>query len=265
MSKVCAICHSPIQPGTKYKTTNVQNFHRECFKCSNCNRLLEQEYYEQNGRFYCAKDYNDLFAPKCDKCFKGISEEHVQYRGKKFHNNCFTCLKCHNRVSIDNFFRVEDKGPYCDPCADQLTGHGHHGGGGHHGGFHDHAGHAGSHGGGHGGAHGGAHGGGHGDAHFGGGHGGSHGGSHGNDHGGAHIGIHAGGHGSHGGGHVDVSHSHKGHDHDDHHDHGHIGSEKAVEVRLNSKSKSGSSSSSDDNKAGLEQAQAELDELLNGM
>eukprot|EP01121_Diplochlamys_sp_Union-15-3_P015920 TRINITY_DN532_c0_g2_i2.p1 TRINITY_DN532_c0_g2~~TRINITY_DN532_c0_g2_i2.p1 ORF type:complete len:153 (+),score=12.63 TRINITY_DN532_c0_g2_i2:49-459(+) len=124
MSKACSICHSAIQPGTKYKTTNSQNFHRECFKCSNCNRLLESEYYEHSGRFYCAKDYNDLFAPKCDKCFKGIGEEHVQYRGKKFHNNCFTCLKCHNRVSIDNFFRVEDKGPYCDPCADQLTGHG---------------------------------------------------------------------------------------------------------------------------------------------
>eukprot|EP01121_Diplochlamys_sp_Union-15-3_P015373 TRINITY_DN506_c0_g1_i4.p1 TRINITY_DN506_c0_g1~~TRINITY_DN506_c0_g1_i4.p1 ORF type:complete len:175 (+),score=21.69 TRINITY_DN506_c0_g1_i4:95-619(+) len=119
--KVCDICHKPILPGSKYKTTNIQNFHRECFKCAKCGKQLEYEYCEANGRFYCSHDYDDLFAPKCDKCFKGITEEHIQYRGKKFHNHCFNCLKCGVQVDVDNFFRVEERGPYCEPCADILT------------------------------------------------------------------------------------------------------------------------------------------------
>jgi len=121
-SKVCDICKKPILPGSKYKTTNVQNFHRECFKCAQCGKQLEYEYCEANGKFYCSQDYDDLFAPKCDKCFKGITEEHIQYRGKKFHNTCFSCLRCGVQVDVDNFFRVEERGPYCEPCADILTG-----------------------------------------------------------------------------------------------------------------------------------------------
>eukprot|EP01120_Amphizonella_sp_Union-15-10_P011330 TRINITY_DN476_c0_g1_i4.p1 TRINITY_DN476_c0_g1~~TRINITY_DN476_c0_g1_i4.p1 ORF type:complete len:290 (+),score=44.62 TRINITY_DN476_c0_g1_i4:789-1658(+) len=285
-AKTCDICRKPIQPGSKYKTTNLQNFHKECFKCAQCGKLLEYEYCESNGRFYCSKDYDELFAPKCDKCFKGITEEHIQYRGKKFHNHCFSCLKCGKRVDVDNFFRVEDKGPYCEPCADTLTGEGH----GSHGGSHGshagaHASHgdshgAVSHGGAHGGVHGGVHGGAHGGAHtgvHGGVHGGSaHGGVHGGSaHGGAHGGVHGGAHGGvHGGGNAHRSHSNSSSesDDDDHdHDHGHpieVHETTVIEVhddKSRSRSSSKSSSSSDHGEEGLEQAQAALDELLNDM
>eukprot|EP00028_Trichosphaerium_sp_Am-I-7-wt_P007467 CAMPEP_0168533912 /NCGR_PEP_ID=MMETSP0405-20121227/17470_1 /TAXON_ID=498012 /ORGANISM="Trichosphaerium sp, Strain Am-I-7 wt" /LENGTH=238 /DNA_ID=CAMNT_0008560285 /DNA_START=10 /DNA_END=726 /DNA_ORIENTATION=+ len=119
-TKVCFICNRDIEPGTKYKTTNTQNFHRECFKCAQCSKQLEYEYCTSEGNFFCSVCYDNKFAPKCAKCNQPITEEHVQYRGTRFHNHCFSCLNCNRTLDIDNFFRVEERGPYCEPCADRL-------------------------------------------------------------------------------------------------------------------------------------------------
>ena len=44
-------------------------WHPECFRCTVCVKPLTPETFkEYDGKPYCEKDYNNLFAPKCAGC-----------------------------------------------------------------------------------------------------------------------------------------------------------------------------------------------------
>lgn len=44
-------------------------WHPECFRCTVCVKPLQPDNFkEHDGKPYCEKDYNNLFAPKCAGC-----------------------------------------------------------------------------------------------------------------------------------------------------------------------------------------------------
>lgn len=44
-------------------------WHPECFRCTVCVKPLSPDNFkEHDGKPYCEKDYNNLFAPKCAGC-----------------------------------------------------------------------------------------------------------------------------------------------------------------------------------------------------
>jgi len=57
--------------GITYKNTP---WHRECFTCTNCNKVLAGEKFtSRDEKPYCADCFGDLFAKKCCRCSKPIT------------------------------------------------------------------------------------------------------------------------------------------------------------------------------------------------
>ena len=57
-------------------------WHPECFRCTVCVKPLSPDNFkEHDGKPYCEKDYNNLFAPKCAGC-KGpiVDVSHLRIR-----------------------------------------------------------------------------------------------------------------------------------------------------------------------------------------
>ncbi|KAG8874719.1 hypothetical protein FRB97_005693 [Tulasnella sp. 331] len=53
-----------------------RRWHPACFKCDQCNELLEHvSSYEHEGKAYCHLDYHELFAPRCYHCKTSIADE----------------------------------------------------------------------------------------------------------------------------------------------------------------------------------------------
>ncbi|KAG8901727.1 hypothetical protein FRC01_009755, partial [Tulasnella sp. 417] len=81
-----------------------RRWHPGCFKCSECDELLEHvSSYEHQGKPYCHLDYHDLFAPKCFHCKTAIADERfitVNDEGldggatRYYHELHFFCAEC---------------------------------------------------------------------------------------------------------------------------------------------------------------------------
>lgn len=57
--------------GVSYKESA---YHRECFVCQRCDRLLAGEkFVTRDEKPYCSDCFNDCFAKKCYLCKKAIS------------------------------------------------------------------------------------------------------------------------------------------------------------------------------------------------
>lgn len=64
---ICAACDKPIL--NKVVKALGRQWHPEHFTCACCEiELGSTTYYESNGRPYCEKDYNELYAPRCAYC-----------------------------------------------------------------------------------------------------------------------------------------------------------------------------------------------------
>ena len=64
---MCAACNKPIL--NKVVKALGKQWHPEHFTCACCDAELgSTTYYESNGRPYCEKDYNELYAPRCAYC-----------------------------------------------------------------------------------------------------------------------------------------------------------------------------------------------------
>ena len=64
---ICAACNKPIL--NKIVKALGKQWHPEHFTCAGCDiELGSTTYYESNGKPYCEKDYNELYAPRCAYC-----------------------------------------------------------------------------------------------------------------------------------------------------------------------------------------------------
>ncbi|XP_061175633.1 PDZ and LIM domain protein Zasp-like [Saccostrea echinata] len=86
------------------------------FVCQNprCGqKLLDIGFVEEGGYLYCEKDYEQYFAPTCNKCGKPIVGECVNALQKTYHPSCFLCYQCKQPIG-GNQFHLEDGNPYCE-------------------------------------------------------------------------------------------------------------------------------------------------------
>ena len=62
----------------------------------------------------------DTCKNKCSRCSKSIDGSSVDLptMGKKFHNECFTCVSCSRSLS-DDFYSVNND-PCCESCAASM-------------------------------------------------------------------------------------------------------------------------------------------------
>lgn len=136
---ICDYCKEQIKG--QYIEANGKFFHPIHFRCENCGFPIGHvPYYLKNGKYYCEKCYNELFAPRCSYCGKIIEGESIIYRGKSYHDSCYTnhaalrCSICGRVIKgeyiVDfwgNTYHKEHQNEYseCDYCGrficDRLT------------------------------------------------------------------------------------------------------------------------------------------------
>ncbi|XP_071808223.1 PDZ and LIM domain protein 7-like isoform X4 [Asterias amurensis] len=109
---MCDGCDSIIRGA--FVSAVGRNWHPEHFVCVHCHEnLSNQGFMEQNGKVYCEKDFNSLYAPKCAICHRSISQGGcVQAMGSTYHQDCFLCHHCNEPITGTAFHISEGK-PYC--------------------------------------------------------------------------------------------------------------------------------------------------------
>lgn len=116
--KNCFNCGRAIlSSGITYET---REYHVECFKCSHCQKLLENESIlcANELKPYCVQCNDELFAKRCFKC-RGIIPHDTKYivvDEKPYHDQCFLCAKCHRPIGTKKFYK-ETRGFTCANCS----------------------------------------------------------------------------------------------------------------------------------------------------
>nr|CAD7432149.1 unnamed protein product [Timema monikensis] len=115
--KRCAECKEPIKE--KVIMALNRHWHEEHFRCAKCDKkLVDLSFFEKEGKPYCQEDYHLLFSPQCHGCKEPITEMAIGALGKKWHQACFTCLKCSQAV-VEIQFEVLDDRPICSKCTNK--------------------------------------------------------------------------------------------------------------------------------------------------
>uniref|UniRef100_A0A1I8AMW5 LIM zinc-binding domain-containing protein n=1 Tax=Steinernema glaseri TaxID=37863 RepID=A0A1I8AMW5_9BILA len=91
----CAACDQPLHTGQVLLALD-QSWHVWCFKCAECDVVLQGEYMTHEGKPLCLRDYNLKHGVKCYECDKFIAGKVLQAGIYKFHPTCARCSRCGN-------------------------------------------------------------------------------------------------------------------------------------------------------------------------
>ena len=97
-------------------------------RCCICDCSLSSSrtpFVERDGKFLCARDWKELYLPKCRKCNLSVEKGAVKssdgaLRGV-FHRSCFSCAACEAPFT-DGSFYVFNNQPYCSRHYHGLNG-----------------------------------------------------------------------------------------------------------------------------------------------
>lgn len=70
-----------------------KSWHEDHFVCGGpCKKPMSgTPFFEREGKPYCKSDFEKLFASKCERCTKPITENAVIALNAKWHKDCFLC------------------------------------------------------------------------------------------------------------------------------------------------------------------------------
>eukprot|EP01101_Sappina_pedata_P008520 TRINITY_DN4747_c0_g1_i1.p1 TRINITY_DN4747_c0_g1~~TRINITY_DN4747_c0_g1_i1.p1 ORF type:complete len:303 (-),score=98.96 TRINITY_DN4747_c0_g1_i1:89-943(-) len=87
-------------------------YHPDCFVCHHCHRTFPGgKYFTHKDKPYCRDDYDNM----CTKCNKVCDGAHIKYDGKKFHDKCFVCSLCRDRLGGKEYHSLEDSNGKLEP------------------------------------------------------------------------------------------------------------------------------------------------------
>lgn len=96
------------------------SWHSQCFVCTVCSEgFPESNYFEVDGRPYCAKHYYENFGTKCAGCGDYIQDEVVNALNQQWHVGHFNCAKCAKPFADFEYYEKEGKA-YDEPCYCEL-------------------------------------------------------------------------------------------------------------------------------------------------
>eukprot|EP01099_Mayorella_cantabrigiensis_P000108 TRINITY_DN1045_c0_g1_i1.p1 TRINITY_DN1045_c0_g1~~TRINITY_DN1045_c0_g1_i1.p1 ORF type:complete len:611 (+),score=124.65 TRINITY_DN1045_c0_g1_i1:65-1897(+) len=113
----CAYCGQMIFG--KILNALEQTWHPEHFFCTHCSQPFKDgQFLAHEGKPYCVNDFNDLFAPKCERCTLPITSKKIVFKGRNYHSEHFQCTGCGTSL-IGKTPKDEDGYPFCSKCKEQ--------------------------------------------------------------------------------------------------------------------------------------------------
>jgi len=90
-----------------------KRWHPDCFKCGVCRKKIArgESFFEDEdlpGRVLC----HACVSERCEDCKRVLEEDYVNFDGKKYHEKCFKCFDCKEKLDIDSFYKWKGR-PYC--------------------------------------------------------------------------------------------------------------------------------------------------------
>lgn len=121
-SNTCEKCTKIIGTDSKDLSYKEKHWHEWCFVCCICsNSLVDKPFGSKEEKIYCGDCYANEFASRCDGCsqvFKPGTKK-MEYKGKQWHENCFTCNNCKKALGTQSFIPKDDHN-YCVTCYEEL-------------------------------------------------------------------------------------------------------------------------------------------------
>lgn len=113
---VCANCQQSFGSDEQIVNAAGHVWHTQCFLCAQCFQPFENGiYFEHEGRKYCERDFQMLFAPCCAECKKPIVGRIIRAIEKCFHADCFRCQICRTLL-VEIGFSKNNGRALCRDC-----------------------------------------------------------------------------------------------------------------------------------------------------
>lgn len=100
----CSVCHAPFDATACVVAFGELYLHSACFSCCKCRKQLDPDsgstIADESGMPLCSD-----CAYRCSACGEPILEEAIQTDDAIYHNSCFRCSLCTER--IDNLTFVK--------------------------------------------------------------------------------------------------------------------------------------------------------------
>lgn len=118
----CNFCGKEIVG--EYIVVDGNAFHKNHFKCANCNKSIKGNYNKKESKYYDQKCYTDLFALKCSFCNEPFNGEYlIDDHGLKYHkyhegelNRCDNCNRLISNKTTNGGVKYNDGRNICNVC-----------------------------------------------------------------------------------------------------------------------------------------------------
>lgn len=104
----CSSCLNDLARGS-FISALGQDWHIECFRCSVCDGLLSNWYFEKDGLLFCRDDYWQRFGDACQQCSAFITGPAMIAGDHKFHPECFCCSMCHQYIGDGDCYALVER------------------------------------------------------------------------------------------------------------------------------------------------------------
>jgi len=138
----CKKCEGKVFEAEKLTTASGDWYHKNCFRCGECNRLLDSLTNNDgaDGGLYCKKCYRVKYGPEtrssdidhklidlsiikledasknCPRCGGAVFDNESVICGKVLlHKKCASCFLCEKKLNSNSIFKEKDEF-YCDGC-----------------------------------------------------------------------------------------------------------------------------------------------------
>ncbi|CAH1635658.1 unnamed protein product [Spodoptera littoralis] len=120
----CTRCGDGFEPNEKIVNSNGELWHTNCFVCAQCFRVFpEGIFYEFEGRKYCERDFQVLFAPCCGKCGEFVIGRVIKAMNANWHPACFRCEECNVELADAGFIKNGGRA-LCHTCNARIKADG---------------------------------------------------------------------------------------------------------------------------------------------
>jgi len=121
---ICRACGKTISTEDVVVALDAE-WHRSCFQCAHCHKVLDKDYVTYDGKPYCLPQdspcYRIAQGKVCCVCSGVLDASYLTVFEKFYHRTCFCCSGCGVPFPSLEFFQI-NKQSYCETCATQIIG-----------------------------------------------------------------------------------------------------------------------------------------------